>query len=135
MSRALKVVQFLGKKSEQLIPFPIAIGQVTQSIDGNTRQVKVINMELDNYLKMYFNKSFEFETQDTSNLSKKGDIVLIRRMKNPPTSAKLYNVEKVLFKIDDIVDPVTGKKVGHDEELIKKHIESLSKSFGQSISN
>ncbi len=131
----MKMVKFLGNKSEQLIPFPIAIGQVTRLVDSNTRQVKVINMELDNYLKMYFNKSFEFESLDASDASKKGDIVLIRRMKNPPTSTKLYNIEQVLFKIEDIVDPVTGKKVGHDEQLLKKHIETLSKSFGQSIPN
>jgi hypothetical protein len=47
----------------------------------------------------------------------------------------VYNIEHVLFKIDDIVDPVTGKKISHDDELVKKHILELSKSFGQSISN
>ena len=126
---ALKGINLFKQKPFILLPFPIAVGQVTKSIDGNTRQVKVIKMVLNDYLKMYFNKSYVFDSVDSAGESNNGDIVLIRRFSKPPTQTKLYNIEKILFKIDDIVDPITGMKISHDDEILQKHIEILSKAF------
>ena len=133
MTRALRGIQVLtSKKVMNMLPFQLAVGQITKAIDGNTREVKVLKMELNDYLKMYFNKSYEFQSVDYSGESKKGDIVLVQRMENPPTQTKLFEVQKILFKIDDIVDPVTGKKVSHEDEILKQHIDSLTKAFSTS---
>lgn len=102
---------------------------MTNAIDATTREVKVIKMEMNDYLKMYFNKSYVFNSVDYNSTSKKGDIVLLRRLENPPSQTKLFGVERILFQIDNIVDPITGKSVNHDTEEIKKHLENIAKSF------
>lgn len=125
----MKGVQILKKRPPNVIPFPIAVGQVTSAPDATTREVKVIKMEMNDYLKMYFNKSYIFNTVDFNSTSKKGDIVLVRKLENPPTQTKLFGIEQILFQIDNIIDPLTGKKITFDEEEIKKHLENISKSF------
>lgn len=108
------------------IPYELAVGQVTKVVDAATRQVKVIQMELNDYLKMYFNKSHTFNSTDNEKSTKKGDIVLLRRLDTlTKTDASAFKIEKVLFKIDNLVDPITGKSVDHDHVEIKKHLDSL----------
>ncbi|RMZ96389.1 28S ribosomal mitochondrial [Brachionus plicatilis] len=119
----------LRKRPQNQIPFSLAVGQVIKSSDATTREVKVIKMELDDYLKMYFNKSFVFETVDKNSSSKKGDIVLVRKLDKPLTQKKFFSIEKVLFQIDNIIDPITGKKISHDQDEIKKHLEQLSQLY------
>jgi ribosomal protein S17 len=134
--RELKsLVKYVADKSLNLFPYQMAIGQVTARKDATTRQVKVIDMELNEYLKMYFNKSYELDTYDANDATRKGDIVLINRSLKPVSTSKPYIIEKVLFKVDDIIDPVTGRKFSHDDELVKKHFEKLIKSSGESIPN
>jgi small subunit ribosomal protein S17 len=117
--RLMKGIQIVKRKQLNLMPFQLAVGQVTQLIDTNTREVKVIKMELDEYLKMYFNKYFTLKSIDTNSNSKKGDIVLVRKLERPPAKDKEFGVETVLFRVDEIVDPITGKKVSHDEEALQ----------------
>ncbi|CAF0872051.1 unnamed protein product [Brachionus calyciflorus] len=96
------------RKRTNNFQLPLAVGQVTSAPDATTREVK---------------------TADFNGSSKKGDIVLVRKMDKPLTQKKLYSIEKILFQIDNLVDPITGKKVNHDEEEIKKHLDQIAKSF------
>jgi hypothetical protein len=128
---AIKSVQILGNKPRNLLPFPIAVGQITENIDATTREVKVLKMEMNDYLKMYFNKSYVFQSVDLSGVSRKGDIVLVRKLEKPPSQKKQYGIEKILFKIDDLVDPVTGKKLSDEAEALKQNVENLSKVLSQ----
>lgn len=82
-------------------------------------------MKYDDYLKMYFNKSYEFKITDALNESKKGDIVLAKRLDNPPNQSTLYGIEKILFKIDNIVDPITNKNISRESEIINEHLKKL----------
>ncbi len=126
----IKGVEILKHKpNRNVLPFQIAVGQVSDKIDTTTRQVKVLKMELNTYLKMYFNKSFVFNAVDDFDATKKGDIVLVRRLHNPPAQTKLFGIEKILFKIDDIVDPITGKRVNEESEILAKYLEEISKSM------
>jgi hypothetical protein len=120
-------IQLLTRKPRNILQFDLVVGQVQENLDATTRQVKVLRMELNDYLKMYFNKSYLFETIDMEHGSKKGDIVLVRRLKNPPSQTKLYGIEKILFKIDEIIDPITGKKANENSEILAKFLEELSK--------
>jgi small subunit ribosomal protein S17 len=118
-------------KAESAAPFLLAVGQVINKPDQTSRQVKVIKMEMDDYLKMYFNKSYEIMSVDNKNESRVGDIVLIHKLKNPKSPLKAFEIEKVLFKIDDIIDPITGKKLSHDNDIMKEHLDKLLESMQQ----
>lgn len=109
--------------------FQLAVGQVFQVPDATTREIKVIKMELDSYLKMYFNKSQYFQAVDYNGQTKKGDIVLLRKLDKPLTQKKCFAIEKVLFQIDNIVDPITGKNISHDQEIVNKHLEEFAKTL------
>jgi hypothetical protein len=86
-----------------------------------------LDMKYDDYLKMYFNKSYEFNIVDALGESKKGDIVLAKKLENPPTQSTVYGIEKILFKIDNIVDPITNKNISKEAELINEHLKKLQK--------
>ena len=126
--RNLRGIRLFQGKPPNLLPFQVAVGEVVQAVDHDAKEVKVIRMELDEYLKMYFNKPYTVMTLDTKNLTKKGDIVLIKKLEKPPTLLKRFEIAEVLYKIDDIVDPITGKSVDHESEILKKYFEELSKS-------
>jgi len=127
----VKGIDVLTKQSRKVLPFQVAVGQVTESVDSNTRQVKVLKMEMNDYLKMYFNKSFMTLTLDENGESKKGDIVLIRKLVKPPTQTKLFGIHKILFDVDNLVDPITGQRVSEESEILAKYLESISESSEQ----
>ena len=126
--KGFRGIQLLTRKPRKVLPFQMAVGQVQESKSDTIREVKVLQMEMNNYLKMYFNKSYLFDTNDESSSSKKGDIVLVKKIKNPVSQTMLYEIEKVLFKIDDIVDPVTGKRATETSEILTKHLQEFKKS-------
>jgi hypothetical protein len=129
--RLMKGISVLRRKEVNKLPYEMAVGQITKLLDANTREVKVLQMEMNDYLKMYFNKSYLVKTVDESAASQKGDIVLVRKLTKTTSLDKEYGVEKVLFKIGEIVDPITGKKESHDEQQIQMHLESLIKAFNK----
>ena len=132
----LRGIQYVRRMETNLIPFPIAVGQVTNEIDMSSREVKVLKMEMNDYLKMYFNKSYLFNSVDMNSVkSKKGDIVLIRKLEQPESQDKMYKIEKILFKLDDLRDPITGKKVNHDMDILQEHMETLANSYSNNKNN
>jgi ribosomal protein S17 len=124
--KSLKGVEILRRKNIKVIPFTLAVAQVIGSPDKNTREVKVIKMEQNEYLKMYFNKSFKFLTEDEGNKTKVGDIVLIKRLTKPQSQEKLFGVEKVLFQVDNIIDPMTGRSNQHESDILTEHMKKLT---------
>ena len=125
---SLKGIEILRRSNKNVIPFSLAVAQIIGSPDTNTREVKVIKMEQNEYLKMYFNKSFKFLTEDEGNKTKVGDIVLIKKLANPQSQEKLYGVEKILFQVDNIVDPMTGHSNQYDSDILAKHMKQISSS-------
>ena len=86
-----------------------------------------IDMKLDNYLKMYFNQSYLFLSFDQKGESKKGDIVLLSHLKKPSTQSILFGIEKILFQLDNIVDPITNKNVSRETQIINEHLKKIEK--------
>lgn len=125
--RDFKGIKILSQKAKEILPFQLAVGQVTSISDETTREVKVLKMEQNDYLSMYFNKSFQFLTVDEKKESKIGDIVLIKKLLNPPTNTKLFGIEKILFQIDNIVDPITKRPNNYESNILKEHLEKLTK--------
>lgn len=127
--KGLRGVQLVTKQAQNALPFQLAVGQVHEVSGASTRKVKVLKMEMNDYLKMYFNKSYLLNTIDDKNISKKGDIVLLKQLKNPESQTEMFAIENILFKIDDIVDPITGKRATENSEILAKHLENLSKTL------
>ena len=84
-------------------------------------------MKLDNYLKMYFNQSYLFLSFDQKGESKKGDIVLLSHLKKSSTQSILFGIEKILFQLDNIVDPITNKNVSRETQIINEHLKKIEK--------
>ena len=123
--RDFKGIQILATKAKQVLPYSLAVGQVTSVKDETTREVKILKMEMNEYLKMYFNKSFNFVSVDSMKESRVGDIVLIKKLTDPPTNEKLFGIEKILFKRENIIDPITGRSNNFESNILNEHIESL----------
>jgi hypothetical protein len=64
---------------------------------------------------------------DSTSETKKGDIVLISRQ----SSAAKFSIQKVIYKIDDIIDPITGKRASHEDDQVREHLEAFSKSLSK----
>lgn len=126
--KSLKGIEILRRSNKNVIPYSLAVAQIIGSPDTNTREVKVIKMEQNEYLKMYFNKSFKFLTEDEGNKTKVGDIVLIKKLASPQSQDKLYGVEKVLFQVDNIVDPMTGRSNQYESDILAEHMKQLATS-------
>lgn len=126
--KSMKGIEILRRSNKNVIPYSLAVAQIISSPDTNTREVKVIKMEQNEYLKMYFNKSFKFLTEDEANKTKVGDIVLIKKLANPQSQDKLYGVEKVLFQVDNIVDPMTGRSNQYESDILAEHMKQLATS-------
>lgn len=124
--KSLKGIEILRRSNKNVIPYSLAVAQIIGSPDTNTREVKVIKMEQNEYLKMYFNKSFKFLTEDEGKNTKVGDIVLIKKLTNPQSQDKLYGVEKVLFQVDNIVDPMTGRSNQYESDILTEHMKQLA---------
>ncbi len=125
--RNIRGVQILRRGKQDSLPYTVAVGQVVNSPDKTTREVKVLKMEQNEYLKMYFNKSFKFMTVDPKEESCVGDIVLIKKLANPPTQEKLFGIEKILFQVNNIIDPMTGHSNNYESEILKEHMEKMIK--------
>jgi ribosomal protein S17 len=125
--RNLKGVQILRRAKQAALPYTVAVGQIVNSPDKTTREVKVLKMQQNEYLKMYFNKSFKFMTVDDKDESRVGDIVLIKKLTNPPTQEKLFGIEKILFQVNNIVDPITGRSNNYESDILKEHMENVIK--------
>ncbi len=125
--RNLKGVQILRRAKQEALPYTVAVGQIVNSPDKTTREVKVLKMQQNEYLKMYFNKSFKFMTVDDKDESRVGDIVLIKKLTNPPTQEKLFGIEKILFQVNNIVDPITGRSNNYESDILKEHMENVIK--------
>lgn len=59
----------------------------------------------------YFNKQEEYYAHDPDKICKTGDVVLIRALPEKLTTLITHKVERVVFKLGDVIDPMSGKPV------------------------
>ena len=81
------------------------------------------------FFQQYFNEHEYIFAHDPNNISKTGDIVLIKELPRKLTTLITHTVEKVVYPLGDITDPLTGKKcvVGKYRE----QIEETNKMYGK----
>lgn len=108
----MRGIRVITSKLRNVLNDPLLLGQVIKTANNNQlKTVKVLKMQLNNSLKMYFNKSIEINCTDTTNVSKNGDVVLIKRIEPLVKPFESYEVKEVIFKAGLTVDPVTNEKI------------------------
>lgn len=129
------------------------MGQCIPCIKHNASKIRIRRMELDKNLNMvrncvvvfllgmeyslvlfyilqYFKKDTFFFAHDPQKICKTGDVVLIRELPERMTRLITHSVEKVVYPLGDITDPITGKKVVVGK--YREDIEMANQLFGKS---
>jgi len=124
------------------------MGQCMPCIKQNASKIRIRRMELDKNLNMvietyksshqkihlffffqYFKKDEFYFAHDPQKVCKTGDVVLIRELPERLTRLITHNVEKVVYPLGDITDPLTGKKVVVGK--YREDIEMANQLFGK----
>lgn len=98
---------------------PLLLAKCVPCVKTNVSKFKVRRLELDNYLHMYFPVFEDVYAHDPHKICKTGDTVLLKKLPERMTPLVTHFVEKVIYPLGDITDPVTGKKTtyNHYREL------------------
>ncbi|XP_016953363.1 28S ribosomal protein S17, mitochondrial [Drosophila biarmipes] len=107
----------------------LLMGQCMPCIKQNASKIRIRRMELDKNLNMYFKKDEFYFAHDPQKVCKTGDVVLIRELPERLTRLITHNVEKVVYPLGDITDPLTGKKVVVGK--YREDIEMTNQLFGK----
>lgn len=107
----------------------LLLGKCVPSVKENAVKIAVSRMELDTYLTIYFTKVDYLYAHDPDKKCKTGDIVLIEQLPQKLTTLITHKVKEVIYKMGDVVDPLTGKKVVVDN--YRDEIEKIAKLYGK----
>ncbi|XP_070145584.1 uncharacterized protein [Ovis canadensis] len=117
------------------------VGKVIGTAMQKTAKVRVTRLVLDPYLLKYFNKRKTYFAHDALQQCTIGDIVLLKAFPVPRTKHVKHELAEIVFKVGQVVDPVTGKRCAGTTYLespvdlettpIAKNLEELSLSTTQ----
>ncbi|XP_019574653.1 small ribosomal subunit protein uS17m [Rhinolophus sinicus] len=117
------------------------VGKVIGTAMQKTAKVKVTRLVLDPYLLKYFNKRKTYFAHDALQKCTVGDIVLLKALPVPRTKHVKHELAEIIFKVGQIIDPVTGKPcagttylespVNLETTHLTKNLEELSISSEQ----
>ncbi|KAH8389720.1 28S ribosomal protein S17, mitochondrial [Drosophila serrata] len=108
----------------------LLMGQCMPCIKQNASKIRIRRMEMDKNLNMYFKKDEFYFAHDPQKVCKTGDVVLIRELPERLSRLITHAVEKVVYPLGDITDPLTGKKVVVGK--YREDIEMANQLFGKS---
>lgn len=74
----------------------------------------------ENFSFQYFNKTSHHWAADHDKRSDVGDIVIIKKLDEPQSAHVHYNLDKIVFKVGQTIDPITGKRCRGPEFLKEK---------------
>lgn len=80
----------------------------------------------------YFKEYEYYFAYDPEKVCKTGDVVLIRKLDEKLTTLITHKVEKIVYKLGDYIDPITGKEVVMNK--YREQIEAANELFGKSES-
>lgn len=117
------------------------VGKVIGTAMQKTAKVRVTRLDLDPYLLKYFNKQKTYFAHDALQQCTVGDIVLLKALPVPRTKHVKHELAEIVFKVGQVVDPVTGKRCAGTTYLespvdlettpLAKNLEELSLSTTQ----
>lgn len=77
----------------------------------NASKFKVKRAVMDKFLNMYFTEYDYVYAHDPQKVCKTGDTVLLSKLPSKLTTLITHKVDKIVYPLGDVTDPVTGKKV------------------------
>ncbi|XP_019777285.1 small ribosomal subunit protein uS17m isoform X1 [Globicephala melas] len=86
------------------------VGKVIGTAMQKTAKVRVTRLVLDPYLLKYFNKRKTYFAHDALQQCTVGDIVLLKALPVPKTKHVKHELAEIIFKVGQVIDPVTGKR-------------------------
>ncbi|XP_012584686.1 PREDICTED: 28S ribosomal protein S17, mitochondrial isoform X3 [Condylura cristata] len=86
------------------------VGKVIGTAMQKTAKVRVTRLALDPYLLKYFNKRKTYFAHDALQQCTVGDIVLLKALPVPRTKHVKHELAEIIFKVGQVIDPVTGKR-------------------------
>ncbi|XP_014667378.1 PREDICTED: 28S ribosomal protein S17, mitochondrial-like [Priapulus caudatus] len=133
--KSKKVIPPAWTMEETFKDVHLVLGQVVEFPKENEAKVRVIKNAFDRNLHMYFKKRKDYHAalnlQDHT--IKIGDVVLIRQLSERITLDVTHIVEKVVYPLGAVTDPITGKPVAAGR--FKEHQEEISLiSIGDKLS-
>ncbi|XP_018011568.1 uncharacterized protein LOC108668827 [Hyalella azteca] len=73
-------------------------------------KVRITRLIFNDFLKMHFRHYADIVVHDEKKLARTGDVVLLRKLRQPLSLEKRHEIIKVVYPLGDITDPLTGKK-------------------------
>uniref|UniRef100_A0ABI7XP30 Mitochondrial ribosomal protein S17 n=7 Tax=Felidae TaxID=9681 RepID=A0ABI7XP30_FELCA len=117
------------------------VGKVIGTAMQKTAKVRVTRLVLDPYLLKYFNKRKTYFAHDALQQCTVGDIVLLKALPVPRTKHVKHELAEIVFKVGQVIDPVTGKPcagttylespVSLETTRLTKNLEELNSSLAQ----
>ncbi|KAJ7996132.1 hypothetical protein DPEC_G00233900 [Dallia pectoralis] len=93
------------------------IGKVIGTKMHKTAKVRVTRLVLDPYLLKYYNKRKTYFAHDALQLCTVGDIVLLKALPERRTKHVKHELAEIVYKVGNVVDPLTGRRVAGTEFL------------------
>ncbi|KAJ8275491.1 hypothetical protein COCON_G00072430 [Conger conger] len=87
------------------------IGRVIGTKMQKTAKVRVTRLVLDPYLLKYYNKRKTYFAHDRLEQCTVGDIVLLKALPERRTKHVKHELADIVYKVGNVVDPLTGKRV------------------------
>ncbi|XP_029303308.1 small ribosomal subunit protein uS17m [Cottoperca gobio] len=87
------------------------IGKVIGTKMYKTAKVRVTRLVLDPYLLKYYNKRKTYFAHDALRQCTLGDIVLLKALPEPRSKHVRHELAEIVYKVGQVVDPLTGKCV------------------------
>ncbi|XP_061905134.1 28S ribosomal protein S17, mitochondrial [Entelurus aequoreus] len=91
------------------------IGRVIGTKMQKTAKVRVTRLVLDPYLLKYYNKRKTYFAHDALQQCTVGDVVLLKALPEPRAKHVKHELAEVVYKVGQVVDPLTGKRVAGTE--------------------
>ncbi|XP_038564547.1 28S ribosomal protein S17, mitochondrial [Micropterus salmoides] len=91
------------------------IGRVIGTKMYKTAKVRVTRLVLDPYLLKYYNKRKTYFAHDALRQCTVGDIVLLKALPEARSKHVKHELSEIVYKVGQVVDPLTGKRVAGTE--------------------
>jgi len=93
----------------------LLLGKCTTVAKRNVVRLLVPQYKFDSFLRKHFRDNDPIIAHDPKNECRDGDWVLLRKLDSRFSLEIDYQVEKIVYKAGNIIDPLTGKKsVGYE---------------------
>ncbi|KAM7398185.1 hypothetical protein PAMA_006196 [Pampus argenteus] len=91
------------------------IGRVIGTKMNKTAKVRVTRLVLDPYLLKYYNSRKTYFAHDALQQCTVGDVVLLKALVEPRSKHVKHELSEIVYKVGQVVDPLTGKSVAGTE--------------------